>query len=69
MIFPLVILLYMCASFDKSNLGNAKTLGMIKDITVDKDGSKYAFLNSLYYIGYSPFSQSPPLQTSQLTEK
>jgi hypothetical protein len=30
----------------------------IKDIGEDPTGENYAFLNSLYYIGYAPFSRS-----------
>jgi hypothetical protein len=29
----------------------------IADIGDDPEGDKYAFLNSLYYIGYAPFSE------------
>ncbi len=36
-------LIYCSSSLDKSNLGNAKTLGMIKDIGGDPTGEKYAF--------------------------
>lgn len=31
---------------------------MIKDIGGDPTGENYAFLNSLFYIGYAPFSTS-----------
>ena len=49
LIVPLICAAYTACSLDKSNLGNAKQLGLMKDIgEVDKDGSKYAFLNSLY---------------------
>ena len=54
LVMPLICLLYLFASLDKSNLGNAKGLGMLDDIGGDPDGSKYAFLNSLYFIAYSP---------------
>ena len=49
-------MVYCCSSLDKSNLGNAKTLGMIDDIGGDKTGETYAFLNALYFVGYAPFS-------------
>jgi hypothetical protein len=48
---------YCCSSLDKSNLGNAKTLGMIKDIGGDPSGDRYALLNAFYFISYAPFSQ------------
>jgi len=54
---PLVVLLYLFCSLDKSNLGNAKTLGMIKDIGGDPTGSRYALLNAFYFIAYAPLSK------------
>ncbi|WWC85700.1 uncharacterized protein L201_000566 [Kwoniella dendrophila CBS 6074] len=54
-LLPVLTLIYLCSSLDKSNLGNAKTLGMIKDIGKDPHGQKYALLNSLYYVSYAPF--------------
>ncbi|KIR55946.1 high-affinity nicotinic acid transporter [Cryptococcus gattii Ru294] len=54
-LLPILTLMYLCSSLDKSNLGNAKTLGMIKDIGGDKTGDKYALLNALYYVSYAPF--------------
>ncbi|KAM3423189.1 hypothetical protein BST61_g639 [Cercospora zeina] len=53
-IMPLLRLIYLASSLDKSNLGNAKTLGMMKDIGSDPHGTTYAFLSSLYYISYAP---------------
>lgn len=52
--------MYCCSSLDKSNLGNAKTLGMIKDIGGDPSGDRYALLNAFYFISYAPFSQYWP---------
>ena len=54
---PLLTLIYLASSLDKSNLGNAKSLGMMKDIGNDLNGDTYALLNSLYYVSYAPFSQ------------
>jgi hypothetical protein len=54
---PLLTLIYLASSLDKSNLGNAKSLGMMKDLGKDPDGETYALLNSLYYVSYAPFSQ------------
>jgi hypothetical protein len=54
---PLLTLIYLCSSLDKSNLGNAKSLGMMKDLGSDPTGDTYALLNSLYYVSYAPFSQ------------
>jgi len=54
---PLLTLIYLASSLDKSNLGNAKSLGMMKDIGNDPSGDTYALLNSLYYVSYAPFSQ------------
>lgn len=53
---PLLTAIYLASSLDKSNLGNAKSLGMMKDIGNDPNGSTYALLNSLYYVSYAPFS-------------
>lgn len=55
---PLLTLLYLCSSLDKSNLGNAKSLGMMTDIGNDPTGSTYALLSSLFYVSYAPFSRS-----------
>lgn len=60
---PLLTLIYLASSLDKSNLGNAKSLGMMKDIGNDPNGSTYALLNSLYYVSYAPFSQFYQSQT------
>jgi MFS family permease len=54
---PLLTLIYLTSSLDKSNLGNAKSLGMMKDLGHDPTGDTYALLNSLYYVSYAPFSQ------------
>lgn len=54
---PLLTLIYLASSLDKSNLGNAKSLGMMKDIGHDPTGDTYALLNSLYYVSYAPLSQ------------
>lgn len=54
---PLLTLIYLCSSLDKSNLGNAKSLGMMKDLGKDPNGDTYALLNSLYYVSYAPLSQ------------
>jgi hypothetical protein len=56
-VMPLLTLIYLASSLDKSNLGNAKSLGMMKDIGNDPTGETYALLNSLYYVSYAPFSQ------------
>jgi hypothetical protein len=48
---------YLASSLDKSNLGNAKSLGMMKDLGHDPKGETYALLSSLYYVSYAPFSQ------------
>lgn len=65
---PLLTLIYLASSLDKSNLGNAKSLGMMKDIGNDPTGDTYALLNSLYYVSYAPFSQYCPRATSKKTE-
>lgn len=54
---PLLTLIYLASSLDKSNLGNAKSFGMMDDIGNDPNGSTYALLNSLYYISYAPLSK------------
>lgn len=55
---PIVVFMYLFSSLDKSNLGNARTLGMMSDIGNDPTGSVYALLNSFYFIAYAPFSMS-----------
>ncbi|KAI9637765.1 major facilitator superfamily domain-containing protein [Dioszegia hungarica] len=55
LLLPLLTLIYMCSSLDKSNLGNAKTLGMIDDLGGDPSGETYALLNAFYFISYAPF--------------
>ena len=55
---PLVVLTYLFCSLDRSNLANAKTLGMVTDIGGDPTGNNYALINAMFYIGYAPFSRS-----------
>lgn len=62
-VMPLLTLIYLASSLDKSNLGNAKSLGMMKDIGNDPTGDTYALLNSLYYVSYAPFSPYLPKPT------
>lgn len=57
---PIIVLMYLFSSLDKSNLGNARTLGMMNDIGSDPTGSTYALLNSFYFIAYAPFSECLP---------
>ncbi|THX73114.1 hypothetical protein D6D04_08706 [Aureobasidium pullulans] len=54
-LLPLLTLIYLASSLDKSNLGNAKSLGMMKDLGHDPTGDTYALLSSLYYVSYAPF--------------
>ncbi|THY47677.1 hypothetical protein D6C98_07019 [Aureobasidium pullulans] len=54
-LIPLLTLIYLASSLDKSNLGNAKSLGMMKDLGHDPTGDTYALLSSLYYMSYAPF--------------
>ncbi|TIA58898.1 hypothetical protein D6C77_05190 [Aureobasidium pullulans] len=54
-LMPLLTLIYLASSLDKSNLGNAKSLGMMKDLGHDPTGDTYALLSSLYYVSYAPF--------------
>lgn len=67
---PLLTLIYLTSSLDKSNLGNAKSLGLMKDIGNDPTGSTYALLNSLYFVSYAPFSKCfrPSLSHAGLRE-
>jgi hypothetical protein len=58
MVMPIIVLMYLFSSLDKSNLGNARTLGMMDDIGSDPTGSTYALLNSLYFVAYAPFSKA-----------
>lgn len=61
LLLPVLTFMYLTCSLDKSNLGNAKTLGMIKDIGKDPRGNKYALLQAMYFITYAPFGQSQAL--------
>lgn len=56
-LLPILTLVYLTASLDKSNLGNAKALEMIEDIGGDATGSRYALLQAMYFITYAPFSE------------
>ena len=52
LILPAMCLLYTGSSLDRSNIGNAKTIGLIADLGGDKTGHRYALLNGMFYIGY-----------------
>jgi hypothetical protein len=56
-VMPLIVIMYLFSSLDKSNLGNARTLGMMNDIGSDPKGETYALLNSMYFVAYAPFSE------------
>lgn len=58
LVMPAIVIVYLFCSLDRSNLANAKTLGMVVDIGGDPTGNNYALINAMYYIGYAPFSES-----------
>ncbi|KAJ9603154.1 hypothetical protein H2200_012449 [Cladophialophora chaetospira] len=49
-IIPLLAAMYLCCYFDRSNVGNAKILGLQKDL--DLDAHKYGTALAVYYIFY-----------------
>nr|OQO24981.1 hypothetical protein B0A51_05756 [Rachicladosporium sp. CCFEE 5018]OQO26322.1 hypothetical protein B0A51_05173 [Rachicladosporium sp. CCFEE 5018]OQO26808.1 hypothetical protein B0A51_04391 [Rachicladosporium sp. CCFEE 5018] len=49
-LLPLVFILYSLAILDRSNLGNARLAGMVKDI--DLSGNRYNLLGTVFYIFY-----------------
>lgn len=57
LIIPAVTMLYLFSSLDKSNVGNAKVMGMMSDIGKDPDGTHYALLSALFGVSYAPFSE------------
>ena len=46
-VMPLVVGIYLFCSLDRSNLANAKTLGMVADIGGDPTGANYALINAM----------------------
>ncbi|KAK6594399.1 major facilitator superfamily transporter [Botrytis cinerea] len=50
---PLVVLLYLLSYLDRSNIGNAKTAGMTKDLGISS--SEYEWLLTIFYIAYIVF--------------
>ncbi|KAF4954226.1 hypothetical protein F66182_18409, partial [Fusarium sp. NRRL 66182] len=55
-LLPFCFLLYTFSVLDRSNLGNAKTIGLAKDI--DISGNKYSWLGTIFYIAYIIFQFS-----------
>lgn len=49
-LLPLIFVLYSLSVLDRSNLGNAKVVGMQDDI--DLSGGRYAWLATIFYISY-----------------
>ncbi|CAD6454357.1 d784c3a0-d163-423c-926f-9ec128be12a0 [Sclerotinia trifoliorum] len=52
-LIPLVMLLYLLSYLDRSNIGNAKTAGMTKDL--DISSPEYEWLLTIFYISYIVF--------------
>ncbi|KAF7951386.1 hypothetical protein EAE96_006700 [Botrytis aclada] len=52
-LIPLVMLLYLLSYLDRSNIGNAKTAGMTKDLGISS--SEYEWLLTIFYIAYIVF--------------
>ncbi|KAF7912950.1 uncharacterized protein EAF01_001971 [Botrytis porri] len=52
-LIPLVFVLYLLSYLDRSNIGNAKTAGMSKDLGISS--SDYEWLLTIFYISYIVF--------------
>ncbi|KAG4027381.1 hypothetical protein MFRU_030g00170 [Monilinia fructicola] len=52
-LIPLVMLLYLLSYLDRSNIGNAKTAGMSKELQLSS--SQYEWLLTIFYISYIVF--------------
>ncbi|KAF1985408.1 MFS general substrate transporter [Aulographum hederae CBS 113979] len=52
-IMPLVMILYLLAFLDRSNIGNARIAGMTEDLNLDSDA--YDWLLTIFYISYIVF--------------
>ncbi|QSZ33625.1 hypothetical protein DSL72_005193 [Monilinia vaccinii-corymbosi] len=52
-LIPLVMLLYLLSYLDRSNIGNAKTAGMSKELHISS--SQYEWLLTIFYISYILF--------------
>ncbi|GAA5835461.1 hypothetical protein JCM11251_005240 [Rhodosporidiobolus azoricus] len=50
-LMPLLWVLFMLSFLDRSNIGNANTAGMSKDLGMD--GDQYQWLLTIFYIGYA----------------
>lgn len=53
-ILPTLAIMYLCKSLDSSNLGNAKTNGLEKDLGLV--GNQYNIMASMFYIPYVLFA-------------
>lgn len=54
-LIPILFALYMMSYMDRSNVGNAKIAGMSKALHFDAKGNDYAWLLTIFYIGYIVF--------------
>ncbi|CZR61499.1 related to nicotinamide mononucleotide permease [Phialocephala subalpina] len=54
-LIPLLFALYLMSYMDRSNVGNAKIAGMSKALKFDAKGNDYAWLLTIFYIGYIVF--------------
>jgi MFS family permease len=52
---PILFCMYLMSQLDRSNVGNAKIAGMSKDLHFDAKGNDYAWLLTIFYIGYIVF--------------
>lgn len=57
MIIPILTLMYLFSSLDKSNFANARVMGMMSDLGGDPNGEAYALASSLFSVGYAPLSE------------
>ncbi|RKP37645.1 major facilitator superfamily domain-containing protein [Dimargaris cristalligena] len=52
-LLPILCILYVCCSLDRSNIGNAKLFGLEADLNLSQ--SDYSWALSIFYIGYVIF--------------
>lgn len=61
-VLPLGILIYLLSYIDRTNMGNAKILGLTED--TELIGSRYNIALTLFYVSYVIFEMSVPVSSS-----
>lgn len=51
-LLPVLAVMYLFNSLDKSNLGNAKTAGMEKSLNLDVEKNEYSTILSVFFVPY-----------------